>query len=130
MPNQLYQTTLAPAENIQITAMGVSIQVFLHKQRQRAEPLSHVGMASRQPNASLAWEGNHDNLSDALSALITADSVWTSGAPSIVTRTLAPKAIEIVASGGPAVPVAASGVTASGTKDGSLRGAASCWRQR
>src|SRR5271165_6055651 len=140
MPDQLHQVSPAPPEDPQIAGMRVAFEPLLHDQRQRAEPLAHVGVPGRKPNPRPARKRDHRQRSRAVSAPITFASVAASGAPSIVTRTCSPKAIVIehdgVGGGGAhigAVVGAASfssGKTRTGTNVVVPRSAANCRRQQ
>ena len=123
--------------------MGVALERLLHHQRQRSKSLAHVGMASRQPNTRAAGKRNRRQPPRAVNAPMTLDRVPASGAPSIVTRTCAPKAIVIDAGvgdsagddAGSAASVAiahsaASTATHTGTNAGCSPSAANCRRQR
>jgi hypothetical protein len=107
MPNNFQKVSLAPPENVEIAGVRIALQCLLHKHRKRAESLSHIRVARRQPHPNAAWKGDHLSMSFArpepASAPITLASVVSSGEPSIAIRTLAPKAIVIAARGRPAL---------------------------
>src|SRR5271165_6283710 len=75
--------------------MRIALEPLLHNERQRAEPLAHVGVPGRKPYPSPARKRDHRQRSRADSAPITLANVAASGAPSIVMRTCWPKAIVI-----------------------------------
>src|SRR5271166_5200450 len=119
--------------------MRIALEPLLHNERQRAEPLAHVGMARRKPYPRPARKRDHRHRSRAVSAPITFAKVTESGAPSIVMRTSAPNAIVIEddgADGGAqtgAVVATASfrpGETRTGTNADISGSAANCRRQR
>jgi hypothetical protein len=138
MPDDLQKVSLAPAENVEIAGVRIALQRLLHEDRKGAESLSHIRVASRQPDPNAARKGDHLSVSFArpglrspASAPITLTSVASSGEPSIVIRTLVPKAIVIAARAETGAGSGIEGATVTGTKAGRpSRDAANCCRQR
>src|SRR3984885_3401454 len=140
MPDDLQKVSLAPAENVEIAGMRIALQRLLHENRKGAESFSHIRVARRQPHPNAARKSDHlsgsfarPDLRSPASAPITLARVVSSGEPSIVIRTLAPKAIVIAARGetGVGAGSGAMGATVTGTKAGRPScEAANCCRQR
>ena len=138
MPDDLQKVSSAPAENVKIADVGIALQRLLHEDRKGAESLSHIRMARRQPDPNAARKSDHLSVSFARPGLrspartpITLASVVSSGEPSIVIRTLAPKAIVIAACAETGAGSGIEGATVTGTKAGRPScDAANCCRQR
>ena len=138
MPNNFQKVSLAPAENVEIAGMRIALQRLLHENRKGAESFSHIRVARRQPHPNAARKSDHlsgsfarPDLRSPASAPITLASVVSSGEPSIVIRTLAPKAIVIAARAETGAGSGIEGATVTGTKAGRPScDAANCCRQR
>ncbi len=133
MPDHLQKVSLAPAENVEIAGVRIALQRLLHENRKGAESFSHIRVARRQPHPNAARKSDHlsgsfarPDLRSPASAPITLARVVSSGEPSIVIRTLAPKAIVIAARGetGVGAGSGAMGATVTGNESGKtiLRG--------
>ena len=96
VPDYFQKVAAPPAKAKQMTAQRIAVKNFLNLERQARKASPHIGVAGRQPNPNAARESNHRRRSCLASSPITRDSVASSGAPSIVRRTLAPNAIVIV----------------------------------
>ena len=70
MPENLYQRTIAPPENVQIAGVRVALQRLLNLQGQAPHSAPHVGMAGRNPYPNPGRKRDHR----AASALMTADT--------------------------------------------------------
>src|SRR5258705_5788597 len=114
VPENLDQLAVLAAEHVEVAAMRVALQRFLHQQRQRVHAATHVGVAGRQPNAHPRGKRDHCRCPHQ-SAPIAAVSVAGSTAPAIRIRAPLDTSISIVPEAtrlaGPA-----SGATCTGAK--------------
>jgi hypothetical protein len=105
---------------------------LLDLQRQAGKALPHVSIAGREANSNAARKSNHRRRSCPASASITRYNVTSSGAPSIVSRTLPLNVIVMVprrgSEDGPRS--AAAALTATGTNAGPSPAAANRCRHR
>src|SRR5258706_1631884 len=118
VPKNLDQLAVLATEHVEISAMWVALEGFLHQQGQRVHAAAHVGVAGRNPHAHARRNGNHRGRPSA-SAATAAVSVAASTAP--VIRIRAPAANSISIAPPPADPtgpgvVPDSGTTIAGTK--------------
>jgi hypothetical protein len=131
VPDYFQKVAATPAKAKQMTAQRIAVKNFLNLERQARKASPHIGVAGRQPTPNAARESNHRRRSCLASSPITRDSVASSGAPSIVRRTLAPNAIVIVpwlTSDNERSAVGA--LTVTGTNAGRSSAAANCCRHR
>jgi hypothetical protein len=59
VPNNLKKITTAAPKNVEIARVGITRQRLLHKQGKRAESLSHIRVAGRQPDVNATWKSDH-----------------------------------------------------------------------
>ncbi|MCP3397133.1 MULTISPECIES: hypothetical protein [unclassified Bradyrhizobium] len=81
-------------EHVEIAAVRVSLEGFLHQQAQRVHAATHIGVAGRNPHPHARRNGNHRRRPSA-SAATAAFSVAASTAPVIRIRAPAANSISI-----------------------------------
>lgn len=121
MPKDLDQLAAFATEHIEVAAVRVSFEGFLHQQAQRVHAATHIGVAGRNPHPHARRNGDHGRRPSA-SAATAAFSVAASTVPVIRIRTPAANSISIDppllagATGQGAGPDSATTIT--GTKPG------------
>ena len=96
-PENLYQRTVAPPENVQIAGVRVALQRLLNLQGQAPHSAPHVGMAGRNPYPNPGRKRDHR----AASALMIADAKSWGAVAAMRTRMSRPSSISNA--GAPAV---------------------------
>jgi len=100
MPEHLDQATAPATKDEQMPAVRVEPQDLLHLQRQPVEPLAHVGVTRRQPDAGPRRERDHRRRRGASTAPIAAETAAGSTVPLILTLVPPRSAISIEPVGG------------------------------
>jgi hypothetical protein len=59
VPNDFDQITSTASEDVEIAAVGIALQLFLHHQRKAAEAASHVGVPGGEPYPHIAGDRDH-----------------------------------------------------------------------
>src|SRR6516165_2389215 len=118
MPKDLDQLAAFATEHIEVAAVRVALEGFLHQHGQRVHAAAHVGVASRNPHPHARRNGDHRGRPSASTAT-AAFSVAASTAP--VIRIRAPAANSISIAPPPAGPTGPgvgpdSATTIAGTK--------------
>src|SRR5215470_12716840 len=118
VPKDLDQLAALAAEYIEVAAVRVALEGFLHQQGQRVHAAPHVGVAGRNPYPHGGRNRDHCRCPSASTATAVS-SVAVSTAPVIRIRTPAANSISIapllVGPTGPGVPLDC-GITIAGTK--------------
>jgi len=133
VPNHLQKIASAAAKAKQMPAQRIATQQLLHLQRQASKTLSHIGMASRQPNPRATRNRDHRRRFGFANAAISADIVEPSTGPVIRSRAPVANSISITAgaTGGDEAGIDPdSGATNTGVKLDAARGSQSCCRHR
>src|SRR5207302_1820690 len=116
MPEDLDQLAALATEHVEVAAMRVALEGFLHQHGQRVHAAAHVGVAGRNPHPHARRNGDHRGRPSA-SAATAAFSVAASTVPVIRIRVPAANSISIVPPPadwtGPGI---ASATTIAGTK--------------
>src|ERR1700684_1602580 len=121
MPEDLDQLAAPATEHVEVAAVRVSRERFLHQQGQRVHAATHIGVAGRNPHPHARRNGDHRSRPSA-SAATAVFSVAVSTGPVIRIRTPAANSISI----DPPPPAGATGqgvgpdsaTTIAGTKPG------------
>src|SRR5437868_6249387 len=92
---RIFISSVLAAENVEVAAMRIALEGFLHPQGQRVHPAAHVGVAGRNPHPHPGGNRDHRRHSSA-SAATTAVTAAASTAPVIRIRAPAANSISIV----------------------------------